>query len=111
MVIRVRIRRSVPKQKPRFFKLTAEPRLKADGPLRGYLDYVVFTACAKDGLHMWHADKSGNFIPDFSTLVPRSKAVAMVKDLYLGRPVALPGRYRMEQLRGRFGFPENERAG
>jgi hypothetical protein len=105
MVIRVRIRRSSPKRKPRFFTLTAEPKLKADGPLRGHLDYVVFTADTANGLQMWHADRVGNFIVDFSTLVSKAVAIELVRELYDGRTVRLPGRYRLEQLEGRFGFP------
>ncbi len=111
MAIRVRIRSRVSKPRRGFFTLTAEPRLKQDGPLRGYLDYVVFTACTTDGLQMWHADKSGNLITDFSALVPPLTAIEIVKELYLGRTVALPGRYRIENLRGRFGFPDTEKQG
>lgn len=105
MVLRVRIRRSSPKRKPRFFTLTAEPKLKAEGLLRGHLDYVVFTADTGNGLQMWHADRTGNFIVDFSTLVSEAEAIELVRELYLGNTVKLPGRYRMEQLQGRFGFP------
>ncbi len=105
MVLKVRIRRGSSKRKPRFFTLTAEPKLKVDGPLRGHLDYVVFTADTANGLQMRHADRTGNFIVDFSTLVPEVQAIELVRELYDGRMVKLPGRYRMEQLQGRFGFP------
>ena len=105
MALRIRIRIRVRRPKQVFFTLAAEPRLKPDGPVRGFLDYVVFTARTTAGLQMWIADKSGHLISDFSALVPEPKAIDIVRELYLGQPVALPGRYRLEELRGRFGFP------
>ncbi len=111
MVIRVRIRRAG-SPRPGFFSLTAEPRLREDGPLRGHLDYVIFTAkMTGGGLQAWHAHKNGNLIADFSALVPHESAVAMVKDLYLGRTVVVPGRHRAGLLKGRFEFGVKEQAG
>jgi hypothetical protein len=106
MVIRVRIRRRVRKPKPGFFTLKAEPRLRQDGPLRGYLDYVIFTAHTTGGLHLWHAHRHGDFIADFSALVPEEEAINLVRDLHSGQSVELPGRHRLELLQGRFGFNE-----
>jgi hypothetical protein len=111
MVIRVRIRRRVRKPKPGFFTLKAEPRLRQDGPLRGYLDYVIFTAHTTGGRHYWHAHRHGNFIADFSALVPEEEAINMVRDLHSGQAVELPGRHRLELLQGRFGFNGLEPAG
>jgi hypothetical protein len=104
MPIRIRIR--LPRRKPRpgFFSLTAEPKLWQDGPLRGQLDYVVFTALTTDGLQMWHAYKNGNLIADFSALVPEQRAINLVKKLYGGWTVRVPGRHSVELLQGRFGF-------
>ena len=104
MPIRIRIR--LPRRKPRpgFFSLTAEPKLWQDGPLRGQLDYVVFTALTTGGLQMWHAYKTGNLIEDFSALVPQRRAIALVKNLYRGWTIRVPGRHPVELLHGRFGF-------
>src|SRR6202044_3590095 len=104
MVIRVRIRRRVRKPKPGFFTLKAEPRLWQDGPLRGFLDYVIFTAHTTKGLHLWHAHRHGNFIDDFSALVSEEEAIDIVRDLHSGQSVELAGRHRLELLQGRFGF-------
>lgn len=107
MAIRLRIQTGAAKPRRRFFTLTAEPRLRPEGPTRGYLDYIVFTARSTRSLHMWHADRNGNFIADFSALVPEETAAEIVRQLHLGQTVALPGRYQLEQLHGRFSFPEN----
>jgi hypothetical protein len=105
MAIRVRIHRRVPRARQRRFTLTAVPRLKPDGPTRGFLDYVVFTARAPGTLHMWHADRSANLIADFSTLVPRQTATHIVRRLHLGHAILLPGRYRIDQFEAHFNFP------
>ena len=111
MAIRVRIRRAG-SPRPGFFSLTAEPRLREDGPLRGHLDYVIFKAqMSGGGLQMWHAHKNGNLIADFGALVPQEQAVAMVKDLYMGRTVTVPGRHRAGLLQGRFDFSAKGRVG
>ncbi len=107
MPIRIRIQTGAKKTRRRFFTLTAEPRLRSDGPTRGYLDYIVFTARSARSLHMWQADRNGNFIVDFSALVPEKTATELVRELHLGNTVELPGRYELEQLRGRFSFPDN----
>jgi hypothetical protein len=106
MPIRIRIESGAAKRRRRFFTLTAEPRLRTDGPAQGYLDYIVFTAKSSRSLHMWQADRSGNYIADFSALVPAAIAAEIVHELHHGHTVALPGRYQLEELRGKFGFPE-----
>ncbi len=108
MTLRVRIR--IPRRKPRpgSFTLRAEPKLRQDDLLRGYLDYVIFTAHTTKGLHMWHAHKHGNLIADFSALVPAGEAVKLVKALHHGEIIELPGRYGLELLQGRFGFNAKE---
>jgi hypothetical protein len=107
MPIRIRIQTSPKTKRRRFFTLTAEARLRTDGPTQGYLDYIVFTARSARSLYMWQADRSGNFIVDFSALVPEKTATEVVRELHQGKTVELPGRYELEQLRGRFNFPDN----
>jgi hypothetical protein len=111
MAIRVRIR--LPRRpKPRLFTLTAEPRLRQDARLRGFLDYIIFKArTTGGGLYMWHAHKNGKLIEDFSALVPKEQAIAIVKDLYMGRAIKVPGRHRFELLEGRFDFTGLKQAG
>ena len=86
------------------FKLTAQPEFKQDGPAKGFLDGVVFTAQSASSLYKWHTPNGGNFISDFNALVPMEKAIEVLHDLHSGRTVNLPGRYRAEQLQGKFGF-------
>jgi hypothetical protein len=112
MAVRVRIR--LPARRPRrgFFTLTAEPRLRQDETLRGYLDYIIFKVkTSGGGLYMWHARKNGNLIEDFSTLVPKEHAIELVRDLYQGRPIKVPGRHPFELLEGRFDFTGEKQAG
>ena len=111
MPIRIRIQTAAKKTRRRFYTLTAEPRLRSDGPTQGYLDYIVFTARSARSLHMWQADRNGNFIVDFSALVPEKIATEVVKELHQGKTIELPGRYELEQLRGRFNFPDNAKQG
>jgi hypothetical protein len=105
MAIRVRIRLPARRPKPGLFTLTAAPRLRQDETLRGYLDYIIFKVrTTGGGLYMWHARKNGNLIEDFSVLVPKEQAIEIVKNLYMGRAIKVPGRHRFELLDGRFDF-------
>ncbi len=101
MAIRVRIKRN---PRRHLFTLGASPELIPDGPLRGHLDYIIFTAKTTKGMHVWHARKTGNLIADFSALVPHQQAVEIVRDLYLGHKITLPGRYPLDLLKDRFDF-------
>jgi hypothetical protein len=104
MTIVIKIKRRPPRSSKTLFALTAEPVFKTDGPTQGFLDGVIFTAQAPNALHKWLTPNQGNFIADFSELIPMKKAVAILHDLHSGKTVAVPGRFRIDQLRDRFGF-------
>lgn len=104
MAIVIKIKRRAPRTSKALFALTAEPVFKTDGPTRGYLDGVIFTAQAPNALHKWLTPNQGNFIADFSELIPMKKAIAILHDLHAGKTVTVPGRFRIDQLRDRFGF-------
>jgi hypothetical protein len=103
MVLRVRIPR-LTKTRPGTFTLRAEPRLRQDELLRGYLDYIVFRADTTRGLFLWHAHRHSHLVADFSALVPEETAIQLVKNLHQGQTIELPGRHKLELLKGRFGF-------
>ena len=104
MAIVIKIKRRVPRTSKALFAITAEPVFKTDGPTRGYLDGVIFTAQAPKALHKWLTPNNGNFIADFSALIPMEKAIAILHDLHEGKTVTVPGTFRIDQLKDRFGF-------
>lgn len=104
MAIVIKIKRRAPRPSKTLFALTAEPVFKTEGPTQGYLDGVIFTAQASKALHKWHTSNNGNFIADFSALLPMEKAIAILHDLHSGKTVTVPGAFRLDQLRDRFGF-------
>ncbi len=104
MAIVIKIKRRAPRPSKTLFTLTAQPVFKTEGPTQGYLDGVIFTAQAPKALHKWLTPNNGNFIADFSALIPMEKAIAILHDLHEGNTVTVPGRFRIDQLRDRFGF-------
>jgi hypothetical protein len=106
MAIVIKIKRRPPRTSKVLFALTAEPVFKTDGPAKGYLDGVIFTAQAPNALHKWLTPNNGNFITDFSALLPMEKAIQILHDLHSGKIVTVPGAFRLDQLRDRFGFTQ-----
>ena len=106
MAIVIKIKRRAPHSSKALFALTAEPVFKTDGPTQGFLDAVIFTAQTPKALHKWLTPNNGNFIADFSTLVPMEKAIVILHDLHAGKTVTVPGQFRIDQLRDRFGFTQ-----
>ena len=111
MAIVIKIKRRPPRKRnsKTLFALAAEPVFKTEGPTQGYLDGVIFTAQAPKALHKWLTPNNGNFIADFSALIPMEKAIAILHDLHEGKTVTVPGSFRIDQLKDRFGFtPESK---
>jgi hypothetical protein len=109
VAIVIKIKRRPPRKrisKP-IFALTAQPVFKTEGPTQGYLDGVIFTAQAPNALHKWLTPNQGNFIADFSALISKDKAVEILHDLHSGKIVSIPGPFRLDQLKDRFGFTPN----
>jgi hypothetical protein len=106
MAIVIKIKRRAPRTSKTLFTLTAEPVFKTEGPTQGYLDGVIFTAQAPKALHKWLTPNNGNFIADFSALIPMENAIAILHDLHAGKTVTVPGHFRIDQLKDRFGFTQ-----
>jgi hypothetical protein len=85
------------------FTVMAMPELLSEGSLKGHLGYLRFTASNSSHVERWWVTNDGTFVADFSRLVSRADAIKLVEKLNGGQAVRIPGEYRLDQLRGKFG--------
>jgi hypothetical protein len=109
MAIILKIKQKKKATAPPLYTLIAEPRMRPKGPLQGYLDWLVFTAQSRKSMYVWYALNTGNLVTDFGSLLPLEQALEILHELHRGNTVTVPGRYRLDQLQGRFGFTTRER--
>jgi hypothetical protein len=80
------------------YKIAAQPKLFSEGPLKGMLEGVTFTASSRFDTQEWFADNRGQFVAAFSKLMPRSLATVIVAALLHGDTIELPGLFREHQI-------------
>jgi hypothetical protein len=90
------------------FVLTAVPQILLEGPTKGHLKYVQFSA--SDGLtsHHWWSTNTGTYVEDFAKIMPKAEAYAIVASLRRGETVILPGYWALDEIKHKFGSALNE---
>jgi hypothetical protein len=81
------------------FVLTAVPQLLPEGPHEGYLGCVEFKATNGVKSYGWLTGNAGNYLEDFSKLLPRAEAKAVVAALQRGEKVIVPGYWTIDEIR------------
>jgi hypothetical protein len=90
------------------FTLTAIPGRVAEGEDKGHLEFVTFVAENRIVSAKWTAVNVGTFIEDFSRIVPKEDATAIVSQLCAGANVLFPGFWHLEEIRHKFGGGGND---
>jgi hypothetical protein len=69
------------------FVLTVVPMLFPEGPCQGHLEYVEFKADNGQASHLWWSTNTGTYVEDFTKIMPKAEAYAIVAALRRGETV------------------------